>query len=228
MGAIVMNIRHDAHTLVPASVAALGILFVVNSSQAATIFESGTLGPIGVTYADLGGTVPGTNISSTVFAGVRFEVTQPAVISKVGGHFVERFAGTFFGAIVKLNDATDFPDSIDLSTADLLGKTTLIFPNPSTEVFGDLNLSLNPGWYALVFGSGLFGATGQGGTVENGSDIGSPTYISYHLGDPSWSVPINPIFRNYRYVVLGELVPEPNSFVILVLALFPFGIRWRR
>ena len=35
-------------------------------------------------------------------------------------------------------------------------------PEPSAEIFGSLSLSLDPGWYALIFGSGLFGATGDG------------------------------------------------------------------
>jgi len=116
-------------------------LFTVSFALAATtarsdiLFESGTLGPTGVTFADLeNGTVPGTNVNKFVFAGVRFELTQPVITTQVGGHFVEEVPGTFFGAIVALDDAGDFPNSADLSTADVLGATTPTYPNPSAEV----------------------------------------------------------------------------------------------
>jgi hypothetical protein len=210
---------------------ALAIVYAMsgNNANAATIFESGTLGQTGIAWSDLENqTVQGTNVNSAVFIGVRFELSQPVVTTQVGGHFASGSPGAFFGAIVKLDDANDFPDSTNLSTPDVLGKTTLTFPNPSTEVFGNLNLSLNPGWYALVFGSGLFGTTGLGGTVENGVDIGTPTYLSWQFGNSGWSVPINPIFRNYRFVVQGALVPEPSAIANAVLAPLLFLIIRRR
>lgn len=103
------------------------------SATAATLFESGTLGATGVTWTDLQNqTVPGTNVNSGVFVGVRFELIQPVVTSRVGGHFAGPMAGEFFGALVKLDGANDFPDSTNLSTSDVLGVTSLIFPTPST------------------------------------------------------------------------------------------------
>src|SRR4051794_30382205 len=60
--------------------------------SAAKIFESGTLGQTGVTWNDVQNGVPATNVNSSVFTGVRFELTQPAITSAVGGHFVERSA----------------------------------------------------------------------------------------------------------------------------------------
>jgi len=195
---------------------AILILTTATNITAATIFESGTLGPTGVTWLDLQNqNVQGTNVNSAVFVGVRFELTQPVLTSEVGGHFAGPAPGEFFGAIVKLADATDFPDSTNLSTPDVLGTTTLAFPNPSAEVFGSLSLTLDPGWYALVFGSGLFSTTGFGGAVENGVDIGTPTYVSWQFGNSGWSVPINPVFRNYRFVVQGQVVPEPSAMNLL-------------
>lgn len=196
-------------------------------SNAEVLFESGTLGPTGVSFADLGGTVPGTNVNPFVFTGVRFELTQPIVTSQVGGHFVERFSGTFFGAIVALDDAIDSPDSGNLSTPDVLGATTLTFPDPSAEVSGDLALSLDPGWYALVFGSGLFGTNGQGGAVRNGMDIGSPTYIAFQPNSGFGWVSIS-TFPNHRFVIEGVVVPEPTiAFLASTasMALLFFGRR---
>lgn len=207
----------------PAAVlaAALVLSARVTSVTAATIFESGTLGPTGVTFGQLSnGTVPGTNVNSSVYTGVRFELTQPIVTSKVGGHFVERFAGTFFGAIVKLDDESDFPNSTNLSTPDVVGAATLPFPNPSAEVFGNLNVSLNPGWHALVFGSGLFGTTGSGGAVRNGVDIGSPTYIGFDPNMNWFNLDVLPTsFDNHRFVINGTFVPEPYTLFMVWLLL---------
>lgn len=193
------------------------------SSRAALIYESGTLGETGIPWSDLeNGTVPGTNVNNYVFTGVLFELTQPVITTQVGGHFVGSNNGTFFGAIVALDDADDFPNSDDLSTSDVLGATTLIFPDPSKEVFGDLELQLETGWYALVFGSRLFGTFGGGGAVRNGSDIRNPTYIvsipdgtGWH--DISFSLP------NHRFVLKGQIVPAPSNtamvFIVVLIAL---------
>jgi hypothetical protein len=184
---------------------ALASMVTATNAPAATIFESGTLGPTGVPFSDLGGTVPGTNVNPFVFPGVRFELAQPVITSQIGGHFAEENAGTFFGAIVKLDDANDFPNSNDLSTPDVLGATTLAFPNPSAEVFGDLNRALDPGWYALVFGSGLFGASGTGGAVRNGVDIGDPSYIGYDPNVGWFNLDTLPLpFDNHRFVIRGN------------------------
>ena len=196
----------------------VGILAMSDASRAAILFGSGTLGPTGVSFDDLGGVVPGTNIQNVIFAGVRFELTQPVITTEIGGHFVAPVVGTFFGAIIALNDANDFPDSEDLSSTDVLGNTLLTFPVLSDEVYGDLNLSLDPGWYALVFGSGLFGATTNGGAVRNGLDIGDPSYIAFGPNLKWFNLDIfqNP-FDNHRFVINGNFVPDPSTLSLLLL-----------
>lgn len=197
----------------------LTALVRATGASAATIFASGTLGPTGIPMADLrNGNVPGTNIKDVVFAGVRFELTQQVITSQIGGHFVAPLGGTFFGVIVALDDANDFPDSGDLSTPDVLGNTLLSFPVPSNEVFGDLNLSLEPGWYALVFGSGLFGATTNGATVRNGIDIADPTYIAFQPGSAFGWNDITSFAPNHRFVVTGLAIPEGSSISLASLA----------
>jgi hypothetical protein len=199
--------------------ALLAILAVVGPfvgfASAEIIYESGSLGPTGIPQ----GVVDAANVNGFVFNGVRFNLTSPVVTSQVGGHFVGSVGttDTLFGAIVKLVDENDFPDSRDLSTPDVLGSTTLAFPEPSAEVFGNLSLALDPGWYALVFGSGLFGATGDGAMPLNNPDIGNPTYIGLQPGGVSgWGDLLNPIFQNYRFVVRGEIVPETSSIALLL------------
>lgn len=197
--------------------AAIVCMIAVNLN-ATTIFESGTLGPTGLARGD----VPAANVSGVVFNGVRFHLTSRVVTTQVGGHFVGSpgATGMFFGAMVKLADENDFPNSGDLSTPDVLGSTVISFPAPSAEVLGNLAVSLDPGWYALVFGSGRFGAVGDGAMPLNNPDIGSPTYIGYQPGAGfGWGNLINPIFRNYRFVVEGSVVPEPTSALLLFLCI---------
>ena len=190
-------------------------------TKADVLFQSGTLGPTGVSWNDLlSGKLQGSNISKNVFIGARFYLAQPATTTEIGGHFAAPATGDFFGAIVKLSGENDFPDSGDLSTPDVLGTTHLAFPSPSNEVLGSLSLSLDSGWYAVAFGSGLFGTTASGGTVQNGVDIGSPTYIAFQPGAVlGWGNLITPIFRNYCFVVEGHTVPEPNTFILASIAL---------
>ncbi len=68
--------------------------------------------------------------------------------------------GQVYAGVVALAGQFDIPDSTDLSTPDVVGVTLLTPISPSANVSANLVLTLPPGWYALVFGSGLFGATG--------------------------------------------------------------------
>ncbi|MCA9235014.1 MAG: hypothetical protein KDA44_06070 [Planctomycetales bacterium] len=191
------------------------------------LFESGALGPTGVSWQQaLNGEIPGSSVDGQVFSGVRFELTQATITSQIGGHFFSPSGGTFFGAIVKLEDEHDFPNSDDLSTPDVLGTTQLTFPMPSNVAFGDLSVVLDPGWYALVFGSGLFGANGTGGMPLNNPDIGNPTYISFQPGSVTgWNDLSNPRWHDFRFVVVGNrVVPEPRSIVGIAFLSFLFAM----
>lgn len=188
------------------------------AASAAILYESGTLGPTGIPRNEIAG---GSNVNPVVFVGARFHLDQPVNTSQVGGHFVRNTGanGSFFGAIIALENENDFPDSGNLSTPDVVGATLLTFPEPSNEVFGTLAKPLPPGWYAIVFGSGLFDATGSGVALNNGLDIGEPEYIGWQPGAVNgWGNLINPIFRNFRFVIQGHIVPEPAT---VVLALVP-------
>jgi len=183
------------------------------------LFESGTLGPTGISWQDaLDGLVGGSSVSNTVFSGVRFELTQRVAITEISGHVFSPAGGDFFGAIVALDDSDDFPNSGNLSTPDVLGHTLLEFPIASAEAFGNLSFPLDPGWYALVLGSGLFGATGNGGMILNNPDIGNPSYIAFQpLSGVPW-IEISQVFKDFRFVVYGNIIPEPSSVMLALIA----------
>jgi hypothetical protein len=207
------------------SVSLLALSCYASVANAAILYESGTLGPTGVPFSGLGGgTAPGSSgVTPNLFSGVRFQLLQPAKTTRVGGHFVHNpsSGNTFFGAIVRLDNGDDFPDSGNLSTSDVKGTSLLTFSVLSAEVFGDLELHLDPGWYALVFGSGLFGADGSGAAVLNNPDIGSPSYIAHQTG-AGW-IELSTLpgpFRNFHLVVEGTIVPEPTGVTMVILAVF--------
>src|SRR3972149_918160 len=183
-------------------------LFLSRSVAAETIYESGTLGLTGISRDELlSQTVLGANVASFNFVGVRFQVSQNVEASRVGGHFVGGFSDTsFFCAIIQLTDELDFPNSLDLSTPDVVGTSLLTFPESSDDVFGSLSVDLQPGWYAVVFGSGLFGATGRGGALANNADIASPSYI-VGQSDGEWfnRSTLTLVKGGFRFVVEGRI-----------------------
>jgi hypothetical protein len=197
------------------------------------LFESGSLGPTGYTYPDPIGHLPWDAhvISPNVYCGVLFELDKPATISRIGGHFMRRsdFGTDFFGAIIELTGPDDFPDSSDFSTPDVRGVTRLTIPTASAEVFGDISIGLEDGWYALVFASGYFGADGRGSSLCTGTVYGSPTYISWTPTGPGigWSYSSS-WAQGQHLVVEGQFVPEPASHVLWVAGVVSYVARLRR
>ena len=175
--------------------------------SAEIIYESGTSGggPGGTNYVAGGGNL----------VGVRFEVTQSDVTDAIGGVFG---FGDLFGAVVQLSGPSDFPDSTNLSTPDVLG-TAVIHPAGPADSSSPLSLALSPGWYALVYGSGQFGASGIGFVPNTATDVGSPSYLFYTNGNAGFS---NDSISHVRLFVTGHpasqpggpVIPEPGSLVL--------------
>jgi len=211
-----MNVSQGRFFSLLIAMLAISLASCANAFAAQILYESGTPGPTGVTWQQaIDGDVPGENVDPGSFTGARFQLTQSALVTRIGGHFVGPPASgnTLFGAIVALSNANDFPDSVDLSSTDVLASALLTFPEPSDVVFGNLNEVLNPGWYALVFGGGRFGATGSGGVLSNGIDIGDTNYIGY-LSGFGWGTRL----LSKRLVVEGVIVPEPSAIATTIFA----------
>jgi hypothetical protein len=145
-------------------------------AQADTIYESATAGtPV----------QSGFTVDSRFYLGVRFQASSNETALRIGGNF---FAfnnnQNIFGAVIALNSATDFPNDYPLTNAssDVLGFALLNLPNgTSQDVVATLNTPVNltaGSYYALVFGSGVFGATGSGAASANNTDIGSPSFFN--------------------------------------------------
>lgn len=208
------------------ALAAALLLAAVDRAQAAKLFETAAIGPA---------TNGGQTLSNDDFVGARFEVTGgPIEVGGIGGHFVGTVFGptTIFAAIVELDDANDNPDNADLSGADVIATTTIelqqSFGVDSAEFSGFFSSpeTLPNGFYAMVFGGGLFGATDNAVAVGAATVNNSNPNATFFRVDAGTFVPDS---RIYYFFLDSEAVPEPSSALLgLIGALGAAGLLWRR
>lgn len=133
-------------------------------------------------------------INTTTFLGQRFTLTRPARIGRVStwvwGHPAGGGHGEIFAAIFPIAHANAFPpvpSHPDFESQALA--SALIAHQPVTEEYhADFaDTELPPGHYALVFGSGRFGASGQVNLLAIGDEFVAPGAL-WHLSaqSPSW------------------------------------------
>lgn len=179
------------------------------------IHESATLGETAQ-----GG---GASIISTQFLGSRFSVGNTVQVDAIGGHLTRLDSGNqlIFGAIVELSSPTALPTGGPSDLGEVIASTTFSPPlsndyggGPgSDDILVPLLATLTPGDYALVFGSGLFDATGYGVMPGNNTDLLGSSYFKWD--GAGWSdLSSN---QGFRFVVSGSsepAVPEPTTLAI--------------
>ena len=150
----------------------------------------------------------------TNFRATRFEVTRQTLINEVGA-WMSNGSGQVFAAIVTLDgpSANPLPITHPDFPASVVG-STLIDVAAATEAYsGDFDgLSLAPGHYALIFGSGLFGATGSANMMGVADQIVKPGHL-FWTGS-FWTHLDNQHFRIFLQGFLPELAvsPDPAEF----------------
>lgn len=190
------------------------------------------------------GTFTSVIVNDAQWIAHRFEVTDPLVnVTSVGGFFGERgLVGAYdaFAAIVELSSLSDFPDSFDLSTPDTLATTAF---GIADDTFGfvstPFDVTLASGTYALVFGTGAFGATSIGTSPTSSTTmISLPTDLAPGQFPFSIFTPAHPTLAESfihqgvtpRFVVEANAVPVSGSLSLLLggLALSLATARWSR
>jgi hypothetical protein len=178
-------------------------------ADAEVIYESSTMGPTGQTT--------GTIISNKQFFGSRFYISQQTQVTAIGGHLAGcHIQGGIFGAIVSIDSFSDFPNGHPFNTTEVIAYKVFTPTFPSSDYRTSFSAELSPGYYALVFGSGLYGAKSETYMPALGqTDLSSGQYIFWDgYYDSAWK---NVIYGMGRFVVEGTVVPEPSSLLLFSL-----------
>lgn len=196
------------------SMAVVGTTFIalgsISTAKASTlVLESATF-----SSADLN---LGYTVASSQSVGWRFQIDRSLQVTDIGGNFgVFHNTGNIFGAIVSLDSLNALPSGNPNSLQNVLGNTTFTPTSLGGDTLTPLSVLLNPGNYALIFGSDQFGATGSSAMPYIGQ-VNFPG-SSYFFGNTNW---INGSVSNARFIVKGNevttSVPEPSSVLGLLV-----------
>jgi hypothetical protein len=147
---------------------------------------------------------------SVQFLGARFALPQGAEVTSVGGEIVQYDAGSLFAAIVRLDGPTALPHGAPFTNEELVAEATFTAPKPSSLVDVPMAVTLPPGEYGLVFGSGMFGASADGAMVFE-TTLPGVSYFDWYDSSggtqPFWQ---QGTFSPGYFVVNGT-VPEPGA-----------------
>lgn len=180
-----------------------------------TLYQSATY-----TGADTGEYILSEN---NIMGGV-FTLDHLSHITDIGAQFGGFPGGEIFGAIVRVDPQTGLPagSSGDIA-AIALGHAVFAVTGGTHDQSVALPLTLGAGTYAVVFGSGQFGATGFAGLGDLNDPLGDPSLIRSFFG-PDW----NAFGGNgVRVFVNGAAVPEPASWALMLAGFAAVGMSLR-
>lgn len=174
------------------------------------IYESATLGPVGL------GAGSGLALSYHLL-GSRFHLDTPVQVDAVGGDIWG--SGSLFAAIVSVNGPSALPSGSPFDSTTI-ATTTFSPPSVAADITIPLSTFLAPGEYALIFGSQHFGATGSGVMPFSNYDLpGSIPYIDWDYTVQQWANMTGTHVDGLRFVVYGDVVPEPNVGALLAMGI---------
>jgi hypothetical protein len=201
--------------------ALLGLAALAQPAQAdVLLFQTATADPNALAFDNTiviqgDGTTAGNGVTGgSLFLGADFILAAETQIASIGASFADTAltspTGSIFGAIVEVDPATGLPTQPVESLASItLGAAVF---TPSTD-----------GTYGLVFGSGLFGATGLADLLSGNDTVGTPAIFENDFA------PFTPDPSDTDVRLLVNAVPEPASIAVLFSAgALLAGMRRRR
>ena len=186
-------------------VLALSSMLTMAQANAAIIFESAPF---------VGSTSGGYSVGAQWIAS-RFHISETVAVSSVGGN-VETLTGTLFAALIRLSGPDALPSSSP-STFSPIAVALFNSGSPSTDFRVPVQATLAPGDYALIFGSGRFGADGDGAMAPMCDDCPGSIFYGDLFSDAFYT--LDPPLSGLRFVVEGNVqpttVPEPATFILV-------------
>jgi hypothetical protein len=162
------------------------------------------------------------NTSSSLIAAT-FTLAQQSHVTGVGGVFTQfGDGGSIFASLIAAPAAQT---SVTAGSLPGLSLANAVFtpPEDGSDATTPLSVTLSPGTYELVFGSGLFGATGYSGLASGMN--GQASLLQTVDGGASWDA----LNDSVRVTVSGNVVPLPAALPLLCSGLAAgFGLMRRR
>lgn len=186
------------------------VLAQASAYQSATFVSEATAG--GDYYLD-----------NTRYLGAVFSVTANESLTSIGGNFTVNGDGNaIFGAVVRLTSADTLPAISDLAASTV---SEALFTPTGGDQSVALTGTLTAGKYAVLFGSGLFGATGASGLVASQNPVGTPTFVQYADNGSGVLAADTFNFDTLRVTLntVAAPVPEPESFALAAVSLLLLG-----
>jgi len=205
-------------------------LVCTDLAQADIIYESATLGQVGLTGGIAVAAGYDDYIDTDCYAGARFHIDYEAQVTAIGGHFLHGYGntGSLFGAILPLSGPGMMPSIPPFDFSNVIASTVFVPDRPSSDYRTPLAVTLQPGDYALIFGSNALGAAdgimaimadGQQ-RLEGGDLILAETgggWFAEQTGLPA------------RFVVEGTVnVPEPASAAMMAIGALTLILQRKR
>jgi hypothetical protein len=107
----------------------------------------------------------GFSVGTNIFHGTTFRFTDRVQVSALGIHGHSFPASSIFSSLYKVNTPDSAPDVVN--DTNLLGSTLInMATGADADRSGPLSLTLEPGWYSLLAGTGRYGATAANSQIK--------------------------------------------------------------